>query len=201
MTARNTDWAILTCSNCKTLELVGSLVDAGFEAWAPVTREIARPSAQRTREEIAVPLMAGFVFAPAAHLHTLLAMSHSPALQYRVWDTDQRRMVVKGHPAFRVFRGGSHRFVPDHELEALRRLERKPRPKRIERTFNIGDRVRTDDGGFAGLNGTVTQIRGKNVVVAFGRWMEPEMPSWALRPVDESGQSVIDVHQPERDAA
>lgn len=201
MTALGKDWCILRCSSCKTLELAASLNEAGYEAWSPVTREIIRPSDQRTREEIAIPLMAGYVFAPTQHLPALLALWHSPSLQFRVWDSEKRRMVVKGHPTFRVFRSGNHQQVPDHELEPLRRLERKPRPKRVERTFSVGDKVRTDDAGFAGLNGTVIAIRGKKVQVSFGNWLSPEMPAWALRPIDDGAQVHVNNVQPERDAA
>lgn len=194
-------WAILRCANCKTLELAASLTDAGFEAWTPVTREVRHVGEQRTREEIAVPLMpGGYVFARADRLADLLDLSHSPSLLYQVWDSEQRRMVVKGHPAFRVFRGGDHRFIPDRDLEPLRRLELMPRPKRIERTFHVGERVRTDEAGFTGLNGTVLEVRGKTVVVSFG-WLEPEIPTWAVRPLDESPQVHVNGGQPERDAA
>lgn len=196
-----TDWCILRCSGCKTLELAASLTDAGFEAWSPVTREVRRPGVQRTREEVAVPLMASFVFASGDRLADLLALSHSPALQFQVWDAEQRRMVTKGHPYFRVFRGGDHRLITDHELEPLRRLERKPRAKRVERTFRIGERVRTDEAGFAGLDGTVIEVRSKSVVVSFNKWFKPEIPTWAVRPVDGTGSVHIQDPQPERDAA
>lgn len=196
-----TDWCILRCSGTSTLRLADSLTDAGLEAWTPVTREIRRPTGQRTREEVAVPLMSGYVFARSTHLHALLALSRSPVPQYQVWDSDQRRMVTKGHPWFRLF--SAVRFVPDRELEPLRRLERKPRPQRIERTFAIGERVRTDEAGFIGLTGTVTGVNGKIVTVAFGTWrLEPTFPSWALRPLDESTSSVhVTGERPECDAA
>lgn len=195
-----TAWCILRCSNCKTLELAKSLSDAGFEAWAPVTREERHVGEQRSRQEIAVPLMASFVFARADRLPDLLALSHSPSLQFRVWDSEKRRMVTRGHPHFRVFRGGDHRLIPDRELEPLRRLERKPRPKHVERTFAVGERVRTDEAGFEGLNGTVIEVRGKTVVVSFG-WLEPEIPTWAVRPLDATGQGHVGCVQPECDAA
>jgi transcription antitermination factor NusG len=196
-------WCILLSSNGKTLELAASLTEDSYEAWAPVTREVTRTTEQRTREEVAVPLMpGGYVFARADRLADLLALSHSPSLQYRVWDTDLRKMVTKGHPYFRVFRSGNHRLIPDQELEPLRRLERKPRAKRVERTFAVGDSVRTDDGGFAGLTGIVVSVKGKRIAVAFPKWgIEPVFPSWALRPLDEHGRVQVSDAQPERDAA
>lgn len=195
-------WCILRCSNCKTLELARSLNEAGFEAWSPVTRVEGRKGDQRTREEVAVPLLASFVFAGADRLPDLLALSHSPALQFRVWDSAKRRMVTRGHPYFRVFRGGAHRLIPDAELEPLRRLERKPRPKFYERGFIVGEQVRTDDAGFAGLTGTVVSVNGNRVVVRFGKWkIEPEFPAWALRPVDDRPRVHVNGTLPERDAA
>lgn len=197
-----TEWLVLTCSKPVTLPLAASLNESGIEAWSPVTREERRKGDQRTREEIAVPLMASFVFARARYFHTLLAISRSPAMLYRVWDSELRKMVVRGHPPFRLLRGGNHRFVPDWELEPLRQLERKPRPKRIDRVFGIGEKVRTDDGGFAGLVGTVTAIKGKAVTVAFPKWgIEPVFPTWALRPLDETGLVNVRDSKPECDAA
>lgn len=195
-------WLILCCSRSKTLELAKSLAEVGFEVWAPVTRDEVRVGEQRTREDTAVPLMPSFVFARARHLHTLLALSHSPSLQYRVWDAEEGKHVTKGHPHFRLFRGGNHRFVPDRELEPLRRLERKPRPKRVERSFTVGDQVRTDDEGFAGLIGVVTMVQGKMVQVRFGKWrIEPKFPAWALRPIDEPNAVNVNATSPECDAA
>jgi transcription antitermination factor NusG len=196
-------WCILRCSNCKTLELAASLNEVGFEAWAPVTRDVRHVGEKRSREEVAVPLMpGGYVFARADRLVDMLALSHSPSLLYRVWDSEEERMVTKGHPYFRVFRGGNHHFIPDRELEPLRRLERKPRPKREDRTFEIGQQVRTDDAGFEGLTGIVVEVRKKTVIVSFGKWsLEPELPTWALRPLDEAIGVHVNDGQPERDAA
>ena len=196
------DWIILQTTPACTLNLAKSLTDVGFEAWTPVTREVRRQTEQRSREEVAVPLVTSYVFAKADRLHDLLALSRSPSLAYRVWNPELNRHVVRGHPFFRLFRGGNHRFVPDRELEPLRRMERLPRPQRVERTFYVGQQVRTDDGGFAGLCGSVVAIRGKRVWVNFAKWsIEPEFPTWALKPIDENGEVHVRHHQPERDAA
>ena len=77
-------WAILRCSNCKTLDLAASLTDAGFEAWTPVETVMLRPRRGNKREEVRQPLIASFVFARAVHLPGLLELSHSPALNYRI---------------------------------------------------------------------------------------------------------------------
>lgn len=193
------EWLVLTCASTATLRLAESLRDDGFEAWTPITRDVKRRGDQRTREEFAVPLMPSFVFAKAKHLHRLLALMHSPAMIYRVWDAEKRKMVAKGHPHFRMPYGA--RLIPDRQIEPLRRMERLPRPKRVERTFEVGQEVRTDDAGFAGLTGTVTGIRGKMVRVTFGGWFEPEIHSWALRPLDETSAVNVNSSKPECDAA
>lgn len=196
------DWCILRCSGPATLQLASSLVEVGYDAWSPVISQVRRSDEQRSREEVAIPLISSFVFARSDRLHELLALSHSPSLQYRVWDAEKRKMVVKGHPFFRLFRGGNHRFIPDAELEPLRRLERKPRPKRIERIFAVGDRVRTDEAGFAGLTGKVVEVKRKTVFVAFPKWdLGLELPAWALRPIDEPCRVHVNDALPERDAA
>jgi transcription antitermination factor NusG len=194
------DWLILQCSASKTLDLAKSLTEAGYEAWAPITREERRSEDQRTREEVAVPLMPSFVFARACHLHPLLALVRSPSLQYRIWDSEQRKMVTRGHPRFRIFR--ADRFIADRELDPLRRLEKKPRPKRVERTFALGQRVRTDEAGFQGLTGTVVAIIGKKVSVAFPKWaIDVLFPTWALRELDAPAAVNVNTGSPERDAA
>lgn len=198
------DWCILQTRGATTLRLAETLREVGFNAWAPITREVRREDDQRSRLEVAVPLMPNFVFVAADRLLDILALAHSPSLQYRVWDTDARRMLVKGHPFFRLFRGGNHRFIPDHELDPLRRMERLPRPKREDREFAIGEKVRTDDAGFAGLTGTVVALRskGRKIKVEFDKWgFEAEFPSWSLRPVDANGQVHVNASPPERDAA
>jgi transcription antitermination factor NusG len=198
-------WCILRCSGASTLALAASLNEAGYEAWAPVTREIKHVGENRTRQEVAVPLMpGGYVFARSENLAELLALSHSPSMQFRVWDSELRRMVTKGYPHFRVFQApaGLRDFATDRELDVLRSLERKPRAARVERTFSVGDKVRTDDGGFAGLTGTVIEVRKKTVIVAFGTWgTTPEFPNWALRPLDEPAKVHVNAELPERDAA
>lgn len=198
----NDSWCILRCSPSSTLQLVASLRDDGFDAWTPVTLETKRHRTRRTREEVPAPLCASFVFVRADRFHDLLALSHSPSLQFRTWDSDMRRFVVKGHPFFRPFRGGEHRFIADAELEPMRRIERFPKPKRIERSFSIGDRVRTDDGGFAGLTGTVVAVKGRHIAVSFPDWsIYPEFPTWAMKSVDEYGEVNVNAIAPEREAA
>lgn len=182
------DWCILCTAPSRTLMLSASLAEAGFCVWAPAGPVVVREAMFRTRREIPTALVPGVVFAKVAHLSDLLALSHSPSLLYQVWDSEQCRMVTKGHPFFRVFRGGDHRPIPDGELAWLRKAEHRPAPKREQRTFVPGDRVRSSDGSFSGVTGTVVSVKGKMVRVAFPNWpLVPEFASWLLHPaIDEA---------------
>jgi transcription antitermination factor NusG len=171
-------WAILRCSNCKTLELAASLVDAGFDAWSPAETISRRARSGTKREEVRRPLIASFVFARADRLDELLALSHSPTLNYRIWDSELRRMVTRGHPYFRV----SHlRHVPDEQLASLREIEHKRRPKGKAKAFNVGDEVRITEGGFEGLKGVVEECRGDYATVTIDDWgISPKIATWLL---------------------
>lgn len=178
------DWIILTCSNAKTLELARSLTEAGFEAWSPVETIQRRARSGAKPEDVTRPLMPSFVFARAEHEIDLLALSHSPTLNYRIWDRDLKRMVTKGHPFFRFFRPfGENTTVSDAQLEHLRKLEKKRRPKGAPRTFAKGATVRFTEGGFEGLVGIVEETRGEYTVVTINDWAIPvQVSTWLLHP-------------------
>lgn len=183
-----TDWVILRCAGSRTLALAASLNEAGFEAYSPLGIEEKRVGPLRTRTEVAVASMPCYVLARVDRLHDLLALSHAPALTYQIWDAEQRKMITKGHPWFTVFRGGNHRYIPDADVSALRRSERRPRTKQEPKVFAIGDQVSTDDGGFSGLVGTVVEVAGKMISVQFSGWdIIPKFASWLLTPaIDET---------------
>lgn len=178
-------WAILRCANCKTLELAASLTDAGFEAWTPVETIMLRPRRGNERVEVRKPLVASLVFANAVRLDELRAMSHSPVLNFRVWDAALRRMVSKGRPYFRV----PHlHLVPDEQLAGLRAAERKARPKGKPKAFAPGAFVRFLEGGFEGLTGMVEACQGDYATVTIGGWGVPvTVATWLLNPaLDET---------------
>ena len=183
-----TDWCILRTAPASTLHLARSLSEAGFESWTPALVKEMRVGPLRTRTEVPCPAMPGYVLAQSQHLHRLLALSHSPLLSYQVWDDAQQKVVTKARPKFSVFRGGSHRFIPDTDLVELRKAERRPKPKLEPKTFAIGDKVRTSEGGFAGLTATVLGIKGQWVQVTIPGWdIMPTFGSWLLHSVlDES---------------
>jgi hypothetical protein len=176
-------WLILLVSSQNTLRLAASLREDGYEAWAP-TETVKRRSREGAKPEpVILPLMAGFVFARADRLADLLALSHSPSMLYQVWDVEQRKMVTKGHPYFRVFKhAGEPYSFPDHQLDPLRALEQRTTPRGKDQLLNVGDLVRLGDGGgLAGLIGEVEAVIRKNAVVRFPKWpLTFNVPVWKL---------------------
>jgi hypothetical protein len=197
-------WCILRCSNGKTLELAASLTDAGFEAWSPVEVRMRLAGRKRGLVEQAVPILpAGYVFAPYRYVGELLALSHSPTLNYQVWDSGKRRMVTKGHPYFTVFRmNGVIRAEPDAGLRSLRALEAslaeaaERRREAIKQKgpvprFEEGQTVRVVGAGFDGLDLRVAESNdGKLVKLQHPSWMwEVEISAWKLQEVQVKDQS------------
>jgi transcription antitermination factor NusG len=208
-----TGWCILRTSPGQTLRLTDALGDAGFEVWTPTETMRAagavgrdgRPRRNGKDEFVIRPMLPSFVFAEADRLNELLYLARSPAQLYRVWDSEQRRMVERGHPRFSVFHVGNKvPLVSDQAMLPLRTIEaRRRKPRGAVPTWKTGDRVRLSEGSFAGLSGEVTAIRGrkgKTVWVVFPGWpMSVEFSSWLLRPeLDDSSAVNVDHSQSER---
>ena len=176
-------WLILRCSNCKTLDLAASLTDAGFEAWSPVETVQRRARKGNKPEAVRLALTPSYVFAQAHHLYALLELSRSPALNYRVWDSEKRKMVTRGHPYFRLFRHlGEIATIPATHLTALRNLERKRAPKPVAKAMKVGARVRLSESGFEGLWATVQSSRKNYTRVLIDDWIVPvDFPTWTLQ--------------------
>lgn len=188
MTALGKDWCILRCSGVSTLRLADSLVSSGIEAWTP--REEIRKLVRGKCEWVATPMFPSFVFAQAGKLSELLELTRSPSPSYMAWDSELRRMVMRGHPFFRLFHiGDDYRSIPDSELDPVRRIEgrrnRKPRGK--PKTYVAGDKVRLTVGAYEGLRGVVAGVKGKMVDVQFpGSKLEFQFYAHVLIPdVDE----------------
>jgi transcription antitermination factor NusG len=192
-------WCVLRCSNTKTLELAASLADAGFDAWSPA-ETIQRRARRGTKPEtLTVPLTPSFVFARADRVADLLDLAHSPALNYRVWDPELKRMVTRGHPYFRVFYYlGEIATVPDHQLEPLRSLERKRKPKPVTRTMAQGERIRLAEAGFEGLWGTVLTSRKNYTRVQVDGFPVPvDFPTWTLQGSCQAGSVKVNAEPAE----
>jgi transcription antitermination factor NusG len=182
--AGTAQWLVLRCSHAQTLRLADSLSEAGIEAWAPRELVVQRARRNHKREETVQPIMPGYVFAGSGHLHELLALIHSPAMLYQVWDAEQRRMVTKGHPHFRFFQPwGEPETIRESQLANLRRLDGLRRPKGPLRTWKTGERVRLTDGAYAGLSGTVVKWAGEHTTIEIDGWtLQPTVSTRLLRP-------------------
>ncbi len=186
------DWCILRTSGGNTMQLAESLADAGYEVWTPIETRDQRLPRKQERTTVRLPLMPSFVFARAQHLGELINLSHSPALQYRVWDSELRRMVVKGHPMFSLFRhGGLYPLIPEYQLLPLRIAEKRTAPKPTPTAFKPGDRVTLTEGGFSGLTGTVQETRGGFASVVFpGFNIAVKIATWILLADIDEGMEV-----------
>jgi len=188
----NGDWCILRTGGGSTLQLAKSLAEAGYEAWTPVESALKKPKLVEfdpwprklpPPKQVTQPMIPTFVFARGEHVIDLLKLSRSPALNYRVWDAEQRKMVVRGHPGFSVFCSfdGTPQLIRDRDLDALRLSERRRKPRGKVRPVSIGDRVRLTGGSFEGLRGVVEAVRGKFAEVAFpGFRMPATIGCWLL---------------------
>lgn len=191
------EWIILRTSGSTTLQLARTLAEAGFVVWSPIERTQRRHRKTLKREEVEGPLMPSFVFAGSQHRSDLLNLARSPALNYRVWDTEQRRMVTKGHPHFSLFRfGGEVPTVSDRSLAHLRAAERRTAPNEPAKVFTVGERVKLTEGGFVGLSGQVEEVVGKFAMVAFpGFPVAVKISTWLLH-TDSCGDDKVHVSNP-----
>lgn len=166
---RATDWCIVRTSGAGTLAVAAALVDAGIEAWTPANVAVKRVGKARERVEQTVPIMPTFAFARYDRIADVLAMAHAPAPVYQVWDKEQRRMVMRGCPYFRVFRHGLiYPAVSDRELDRLRVAERQGRPLEHVRIFKPGEEVRCGaTPSFDGLVGVIEDVQGSYAFVRF----------------------------------
>lgn len=194
---RDDDWIILHTAASRTVQLALALVDAGFAAWTPTETRIRRVGRARDRQEYEAPIMPPFVFARYARLKELLALSHTPSLTYRVWDSELRRMVTKGYPSFTVMqRQGDFPRVADAHLDPLRAIEAQlriafARLLEAERrqgdlpVFDAGTVVRVTDGAFGGLDLVVTERNeGKLVKLSCDGWVHNlEISAWSLQEI------------------
>lgn len=168
-----TDWCILRMAPSRTLAVARSLADAGFEVWTPTETVTRRVGHSRDRREEVRPIAPGFVFAPYVRVNELAELARSN-LPYRVWDPEQRRMVVKGYPHFSVFRHlDTYPWVADRELDALRLAEQRGKSKVKVPPLARGARVKHPESGFEGMVGTVQGTKGRYALVIFDGFALP----------------------------
>lgn len=190
-----TSWCILETAPTRTIALATALAEAGVVNWTPTetvkgepprAKEFEVPRRPRKVPEFVTrPLLPSIVFVRAEHLGQLMAMARSPAQTYQVWDAELRRMVTKGHPHFHIFRPDS-RPIADRELDALRRIEGRRKPRGKVKTFKVGDAIKMTEGAYGGLRGTVVAIASKSQI-------QIHVPGWKYQPTVQAWILLADV--------
>lgn len=162
MELNNEAWCILRCQGRSTMSLAESLAKDGFEVWTPVETVTLRARRSHPQEIVSEALLPSYVFARSFQIPRLLELLHRPSLQYRVWDPELRRMVVRGHPHFSLMRGFNTPFamVEDAQLRPLRTIADRRRPKASVDELENGDRIRMTEGCYAGLAGVIVDCEG-----------------------------------------
>lgn len=121
--------------------------------------------------------MPTFVFARARHLPELAECLERP---------------LNPHPSYSIFRhAGRIPILADSDIANLHRAEDdakyasdRARRKSNRHAFPIGERVRTDEAGFAGLTGVVKSGDDKFALVSFGGAFEVKIATFLLSPYD-----------------
>lgn len=211
-------WCILRTSGNRTLPLVRSLANAGFDVWTP-TRMIRRAAPGQRRAlalglrrrmvEVGVPILSGFVFARAIHLEDLARIAALP--------------TGINHPPFMLFQsGGEAALVSDANVSGLRTAEaaadaaiqaerdaesreearllrtdrlrteraRLQALRSVSKTFKPGEEVRI--AGLPALDGVVGHIifgDGTSAEIAFGGILTMKVEAWRVIPVALRGGS------------
>ena len=160
-------WFILRCASADTLKVAGQLEKRGFDVWTPVERKHGRRPRTRAEYDKTFALMPSYVFANMHHLAELQGMADLPSA-----DT----------PRFTLFRyAGGVPLIADDQLGALRAEEGRlqavyarhvAKGKRGPR-FTGGEIVRLQEGGFAGLEGTVIEQQGQFTLVSLAGFHQP----------------------------
>jgi transcription antitermination factor NusG len=160
-------WFILRCASADTLKVADHLQKRGFDVWTPIERKYGRKPRTRAPFDKEFALMPSYLFA---------AMDDLPSLQQLA------DLPTSDTPRFTLFRyAGGVPLIDDNQLDALRaeesRLQRvyekhsakgKTGPK-----FEGGEVVRLQEGGFAGLEGTVIEQQGQYTLVSLAGFHQP----------------------------
>lgn len=186
-------WCILRMSAARTLAVVASLKESGFEVWTPTASERRKKPRSNKFRDGETALLSTFAFAKAEHVERLLQIEHAP---------------VSAHPAFTVFRRDeSVPTIRDRDLRPLRDFEAKvrheweaflkneaeeakrKRKKSRARAYVLGQRVRMMQPAFAGLVGEIVEIRNNgDLAIEFTGFVRGAVvPSCDVIPVQLSG--------------
>lgn len=160
-------WFILRMASSDTLSLARALTRAGFDVWTPIERKRGKMPRTRTTYDKEFALMPSYLF---VNIHHLAEIQHMAMLPPR------------NIPRFVLFQcQGGVPLIGDDQLDALRaeekRLqgiyERQCRKGKKGPKFNAGTLVRIEEGGFAGLDGVVTEQQGQFTLVNFTGFNAP----------------------------
>jgi transcription antitermination factor NusG len=168
MNKRGGEWCVLRTSGPNTIGLFRSLAAAGFEVWTPIENQSRRKPRNKAKVECEVPIMPTYIFARADQLVDLIDLSFAP---------------LKNHRDFSVFRYfARYPLISDDSLGSLRLIERKLAVrKNKDAGFTAGERVRLNEGGFAGMSGVVETSKGQFTLVCFPGFNIPvKIASWHL---------------------
>ena len=160
-------WCILRMTATETLPVFESLKRAGFEVWTPIEEKVRRFPRSKARHEKKFAMMPTYVFARAEHVTALAELAMTP---------------TKKHPDFRMFRYmGGLPLISDDELDSLRsveahtaRIAERARQKgKKAPQIATGTLIQLEDGGFAGMSGTVVGSEGRFALVDFDNFPQP----------------------------
>lgn len=146
----------------RTLKLVASLREAGFEIWTPVVERQRRAPRSKKKAEGTVehPIAPTFAFARAIHIAELRAIRRDPRSPHLAFSLLQHR--------------GSVVQISDSDLTGLRaaqeREQRKVGSIRKDRArpLDVGSAVTMEEGAFAGMSGIVVSSDGRRTYLNFG---------------------------------
>jgi hypothetical protein len=166
MTGECEKWVILRCSARQTLRIAEAVRGEGITAWTP--SEVSRPKIPKRRARITLcqPILPRFVFADAARLLELLAMSHRPLAGFTLMADGHRYAVVRDEALGQLRVEESRR-----ERQRLRGLKSQP--------LQRGKRVSMPKGAWEGLSGIVERSDGRTTKVDLGRF-SVEVDTWLL---------------------
>ncbi len=165
------DWVILRMAGPRTLTVVRSLEQAGFEVWTPVQTTRMRVPRSKRMVEKQTAILPTFAFARANRVRDLLAILALP---------------VNPHPRFSVLRhDGRVPMVNERQMQTLRAAEASAKRallKKTRRVIEPGTAVHMEEGSYAGLRGVVERGDGKFATVRLGGKLSVKIATFLLIP-------------------
>jgi len=194
-------WCILRTNGGRTLALAASLNEAGIEAWTPIAirNRLVRRGRTMRKAEVSRPILPTFVFARAAHVDELRALTGSltnPHPRFSIFH-DRGIIPLVGEASIAALREAEAVALAeiqeerDAETRAAKRQERaallrtaqaqRKALRAVRRDFEQGASVTvTGMPALAGLSGRIVQSDGGSAVVFFGGSLTMRIEAWQL---------------------